>query len=583
MNTVFKKYTYSLLVTCIIILLANIILILKTTALSGNDFKSGRIIDDIIFYNSSTMSPTQIQQFLGSKVPVCDTNGTQSYAGTTRAAYGTSRGYPPPYICLKEYTENVKAVINSGSDLCKGSITTGTKNAAQIIYDVAQACGINPQVLIVLLQKEQSLVADDWPWSIQYRSATGYGCPDTAPCESEYYGFFNQIYQAAKAFRRYESNPTLYNYRSGRNNFVYHHPSLGACGGSNVFIENQATANLYIYTPYQPNSAALNNLYGTGDSCSAYGNRNFWRLFNDWFGDPTGNTFIPLTSPPRFMQIKKDTYKKQVFTGEDVGILLEAGRQIKIVDKIYVNGSWYLRTEWNYNNGDSVYGILQSDLEEIPYVSIEPKWLTFKENGNRSVPSSRTSIWDSLVRGTSVKVVDQITIDGNIYYRTEFNQKNNQNFAIHTRFLTDFTPVDLDVPRNFCSNTQISKLNLQTGTNTETAEPGEYFINKKTLVNGTWFYQTQKDNSTMNYFNSNELRDFCFIPFVGPRNLRINQSIERFNPYTNETYGTLSKGMIINFSSKIFIFGGWYYRTTYNTINNTDAVVPAYATTEIEL
>jgi hypothetical protein len=167
--------------------------------------------------------------------------------------------------------------------LCKGSISSGIKTGAQIIYDVSQACGINPQVLIVLLQKEQSLITDDWPWSIQYRSATGYGCPDTAPCDSEYYGFFNQVYQAAKAFRRYEANPNGYNYKANRNNFILYNPN-SACGGSNIFIQNQATANLYIYTPYQPNSAALNNLYGTGDSCSAYGNRNFWRMFNDWFG-----------------------------------------------------------------------------------------------------------------------------------------------------------------------------------------------------------------------------------------------------------------------------------------------------------
>jgi uncharacterized protein Veg len=41
---------------------------------------------------------------------------------------------------------------------------------------------------------------------------------------------------------------------------------------------------LYKYTPYTPNAAALNNLYGLGDNCSAYGNRNFWRYFTDWFG-----------------------------------------------------------------------------------------------------------------------------------------------------------------------------------------------------------------------------------------------------------------------------------------------------------
>jgi hypothetical protein len=54
-----------------------------------------------------------------------------------------------------------------------------------------------------------------------------------------------------------------------------------------VNILNQATANLYDYTPYVPNSAALNNLYGLGDGCSSYGNRNFWRIYNDWFGSTT--------------------------------------------------------------------------------------------------------------------------------------------------------------------------------------------------------------------------------------------------------------------------------------------------------
>ncbi len=256
----------------------------SASALTGSQFQAGNIIDDAIFFNSSTMSPQEIQNFLNAKVPVCDTNGTQPIYGTTRALYGASQGQPAPYTCLKDYSETTPAITNGGSDLCTQSIPGGLKSAASIIYDTAQACGINPQVLIVLLQKEQSLVTDDWPWTTQYRSATGYGCPDTAPCDAEYYGFFNQVYQAAKAFRRYEANPDSYNYKANRNNTIYYNPNLAGCGSSNVFIENQATANLYIYTPYQPNQAALDNLYGSGDSCSAYGNRNFWRMFNDWFG-----------------------------------------------------------------------------------------------------------------------------------------------------------------------------------------------------------------------------------------------------------------------------------------------------------
>jgi LysM repeat protein len=51
-------------------------------------------------------------------------------------------------------------------------------------------------------------------------------------------------------------------------------------------IKNQATAGLYYYTPYTPNDIALVNLASVGDSCSAYGNRNFWRVYNYWF-NPT--------------------------------------------------------------------------------------------------------------------------------------------------------------------------------------------------------------------------------------------------------------------------------------------------------
>ncbi len=306
----------------IISLLASVILLSfpeKATALNGSDFNPSRIIDDSVFYNNSSMTAAEIQSFLNSKVPICDTNGTKPYGGTTRAAYGTSRGYPPPYTCLKDYQQTVPTVTNGGSDLCKNSITGGTKSAAQILKDVSDACGINPQVLIVLLQKEMSLVTDDWPWSRQYDIAMGYACPDSGPnnsanCDSEYFGFFNQIYNSAKAYRRYEANPSYYNYRAGRNNFILYNPNTG-CGGTNVFIENQATASLYIYTPYQPNAAALANLYGTGDGCSAYGNRNFWRMFNDWFGITTMPLIRTVDSPTLYYT---DTNRKYPVNSMDL-------------------------------------------------------------------------------------------------------------------------------------------------------------------------------------------------------------------------------------------------------------------------
>jgi hypothetical protein len=254
------------------------------SALSGNEFKAGRIIDDVVFFNGNALSSTEIQNFLNSKVPVCDTNGTKQYGSTgmTRAQWTAANGRPtPPYTCLKDYTQDIPG--KSADGYCQTGIGSGQKTAAQIISEVAKACSVSPKVLIVLLQKEQSLITDDWPWPVQYEKATGYECPDTRPCDPEFAGFFNQVYYAARQYQRYAKQPDLFRYRAGRFNYIQYSPDSN-CGGSDVFIANQATAGLYNYTPYQPNQGALDNLYGEAPSCGAYGNRNFWRMYSDWFG-----------------------------------------------------------------------------------------------------------------------------------------------------------------------------------------------------------------------------------------------------------------------------------------------------------
>lgn len=249
-------------------------------AISGNEFKAGRIIDDAIFYSPGAMSVGQIQDFLNAKMPSCDNWGAKPYNGTTRRAYSESKGVSFPLTCLKDYYENTTTRENN---LSGNPIPGGAKSAAQIIYDAAQAYSINPQVLIVMLQKEQNLILDDWPWPNQFNKAMGYACPDTAPCDTQFFGFHNQVSNAAKQLRRYATTPQSFNFIAGTTNNIRYNPNA-ACGSSPVYIENTATASLYNYTPYQPNQSSLDNLYGSGDGCGAYGNRNFWRFFNDWFG-----------------------------------------------------------------------------------------------------------------------------------------------------------------------------------------------------------------------------------------------------------------------------------------------------------
>ena len=261
-------------------------------AVEGSDFPFGNIIDDATFTDSSTMTVPEIQSFLESKV-------TGGQCDRYRATYNDN--YNPPWTCLFEFQQNPttgannyglfddNGTPNDTSDDTPQSISGG-KTAAEIIWQAGQDHQINPQVLIVLLQKEQGLVTDNWPWTVQYSKATGYLCPDTAPCDSAQADFYKQVDGAAKLFRFYLDNLDLYWYQIGQNDILYN-PNH-SCGRKSINIENAATVALYLYTPYTPNQAALDNLYGTGDSCSAYGNRNFWRYFNDWFGSTSASPFF---------------------------------------------------------------------------------------------------------------------------------------------------------------------------------------------------------------------------------------------------------------------------------------------------
>lgn len=244
----------------------------STSAVSAAGFKPGNIMSDAVMANYNTMSVDDIQRFLTSKNP-CNDRDYNKYL-RLKSSYPNNdwRFENGHFICLSEER------FGDGETLGRG------QTAAEIIYQAAQTYRINPQVLLVLLQKEQGLITDTYPNKVQYRAATGFGCPDTAPCSEKYYGLKNQINQAASLFRSVLDGGWS-NYPAYKTVYVKYNPNAN-CGGTNVYIENRATSALYRYTPYQPNSSALNAGYGTGDVCGAYGNRNFYLYFSDWFGSP---------------------------------------------------------------------------------------------------------------------------------------------------------------------------------------------------------------------------------------------------------------------------------------------------------
>src|SRR4051812_10646517 len=242
-------------------------------------FDAGNIISDAVFFDALSMDGTAVQRFLDAKGANCTT------------------GEMP---CLKNYRQDTATQVRDA--YCAGYQGAPQETAAAIIAKVGASCGISPRALLVLLQKEQSLVTRTAPTVYAYRNATGFACPDTASCNPVFSGFVSQVYFAARQYQRYRIDAKSFRYKAGRINTIQWHPDR-ACGTTDVFIANQATAGLYNYTPYRPNPAALNAGYAAvpksdpASACAAYGNRNFWNYFTDWFGStqsPGGTAILDL-------------------------------------------------------------------------------------------------------------------------------------------------------------------------------------------------------------------------------------------------------------------------------------------------
>lgn len=140
------------------------------------------------------------------------------------------------------------------------------KEPAQIIWRVATSYKINPQYLLALMQKEQSLVEDTSPTQRQFDWATGFGvcdsCSKDDPAISDFKGFANQLEYAAKQHReRYlmqilGKGSTISGYAPGK---------LTTVDAVAVRPANNATAMLYTYTPH------------------IHGNLNLWHIWRRWF------------------------------------------------------------------------------------------------------------------------------------------------------------------------------------------------------------------------------------------------------------------------------------------------------------
>lgn len=523
-------------------------------------FRPGNIISDYVMSNYRSMTKDEIQAFLTKKNP-CDNRNRAYYDELVRLNPGVRWHWKDDhFVCISE------ELFGDGETIGEG------KTAAEIIYETANEYKINPQVLIVLIQKESGLITDPIPNNYDYRTMTGFGCPDTAPCSSQYFGFKNQLRKAAWLFREVLDGGWT-NYPLGEN-YVQYSPNA-ACGGSIVNIENLATSSLYRYTPYQPNAAAI--AAGTGTApCGAYGNRNFYAYFSNWFGDPTYDGFKDLMTP-RYMVAKKDIKRINPYTGDEAKeSMIKKGQTIFYTTKTIYNDSPCLRTKENTLREVNAC-VPMSDLAEISLVYEdvpEEEQLKFVKADAKKMNVREDKIALEIDSIIMRKFPKKFNFLGKKYFVTEFDSKEESPVVgFDAEGIIGAGEEYLDA-REIVVAEKTEKTELSTNTDTVELREGQLIqVKAKIIVDDSQYYVTRYDYNGGDFVGVLVDKTATYEKMEEDAYLELLEDSERTVPVTGEYYDSLEKGRKLYYSSKININDKWYYRTKHNTENGINAVI----------
>lgn len=230
------------------------------------NFNPNKLIEDKIFSDTQTFGGAAgIQKFLENKGSVLANTDPQFLIKLKE----------PAITFLKQSLEDPEPNLPR------------LRSAAELIWDTSVQSGLNPQVILVTLNKEQGLITsktdpNDPDLQRALDHAMGFACPDSGGCGNLFPGFYYQLFgNNDSSNNRYlgagKSLMKSFNTVNGRGpnssnvgDTITLDNTLGGYDGitpqQTITLSNNSTAALYRYTPHVFN-----------------GNYNFWRFFISWF------------------------------------------------------------------------------------------------------------------------------------------------------------------------------------------------------------------------------------------------------------------------------------------------------------
>lgn len=560
-----------------VVLLSIIGTLLFSSGATVKAYNGAYLIDDAVFLDSRSMSRSEIQAFLNNR------NSGLRNMSFTFDCYGSNSREREWYSAI-------------------GAPCDRRTSAADIIYYVSRIYGINPRVVMATMQKEQSIITAANPTQWQLDWAMGYGCPTENGCANGDFaqGFFRQLDHGAWVLRwhyeRASGNNTWWRASNGwtcdrtGQPIRFYAPSLfprqnvrfydqNGVRYRTYFIENAATSSMYCYTPHTYNNPRGEHGRAAYGSRGMYysGSYNFVLFFQNWWGSSSlyGKiNFEPMVRP-HAMEVRRDTFKKDPLSNQDIDLhnQLERGQKIYFNDKVDFNGKTYLRTYHDSERGFRK-AVLLSDLREvdITYRPLDiPRTLKIRQDTYKQDPVTGRQIDSRLRSGQKIYFTYKVSYDGRSYYRTAHDSERGYGKGI---LVSDLEEIELEfepmvIPRAMemrrdeykkdpSTNRDIDKHNLLRRGQTI------YFVDKIDIGNKTYLrtaFDSERAYPKGILLSDLQERPVSFENMVQPREMITNRGTYPKDPATGRRVGDkIDRNTTIKFSEKVDIGNKTYLR-----------------------
>jgi len=209
----------------------------------------------------------------------------------------------------------------------------------------------------------------------------------------------------------------------------------------------------------------------------------------------TNQTAAYSSITPKLMVTTGNITKKIPTTNSDTDSVMPSGAIRFYNSRVFKNSQWYYRSE---ADGSNAYdrAIPASSLHDVDYADFtKPRWMQAKNTTHYVSSLADTTSGSAISKGTQLKLVSKIQLDGVWYFRTENDSDNSIDKLVPASEVSEIPYSPFLYPRSLQLSIDSRKYipSQESAYGTTFPSGMRRYFTSKVEINGVWYFRTDGD------------------------------------------------------------------------------------------